>query len=265
MTGAVAGLPSGFGEEELDSDAAAEEVLARAARTTDPQEREELLAQVVLYYLPLARSLAGRYAHRGEAMDDLIQVARLGLVHAVQRYRPGASGKGFAAFAVPTVLGELRRHFRDHTWAVRPPRRLQELRPVVVAAQERLTQELGRLPNVGEVAAAAGADLSETVEALTLRSAFRPESLEAPVPGSVPLAEQLQEPDRRLSELEDQLTVGPALRELSPRSRRVLRLRYLDELSQRRIAERIGVSQMQVSRILAQALRQVRTRMLSRR
>lgn len=264
MTGAVSGTPSGFGDEELDSDAAAEDVLTRAARTADAQEREELLAQVVLYYLPLARSLAGRYAHRGEAMEDLVQVARLGLVHAAQRYRPGASDRGFASFAVPTVLGELRRHFRDHTWAVRPPRRLQELRPVVVAAQERLTQELGRLPNVEEVAAEAGADLGETVEALTLRSAFRPESLEAPVPGSVPLAEQLQAPDRRLTEVEDRLAVEPALRALPPRSRRVLRLRYLEELSQRRIADRIGVSQMQVSRILGQALRQVRAAVIAR-
>lgn len=241
-----------------------EDLIERAQRTPDPVEREELLSRAVVRHLPLAQTLASRYRDRGESLDDLVQVAGLGLVLAVQRYRP-ETGTPFVAFAVPTVLGELRRHFRDHCWTVRPPRRLQELRPRALAAQERLTQALGRVPTVNEVADELSADLADTVEALVLGTAYTPDSLEATEHGGpTPVAETLTAPDDAIDQVADRLSVQPVVGSLPRRTRRVLHLRYVEERSQRQIAAEIGVSQMQVSRILSQALQRVRSRVLTR-
>lgn len=212
-------------------------------------------ADVIAQHLSLADNLASRFRDRGEPMDDLIQVARVGLVLAAQRYDP-RSPVPFVGFAVPTVLGELRKHFRDHVWVVRPPRRLQELRPRVVQAQDALTQQLGRLPLVDEVATAVDEPVADVREALSLATAYTPHSLDgADGPG---LAETLMAADVRVEEVDNRLTLRPALHSLPARSKAVLRLHYFEGHTQQQIADRIGVSQMQVSRILRQSLSQMR-------
>lgn len=210
-------------------------------------------AAVMADHLGLADRLAARFRGRGESMEDLVQVARLGLVLAAQRYDPSTSVP-FAGYAVPTVLGELRRHFRDHLWVVRPPRRLQELRPRVMQAQDRLTQTLGRIPTVAEVAAHVEEPVPDVLEVLTLGSAYAPSQLE----GEPGVAETLVAPEYRLTEVEDRLLLRPVLSSLPDSHRAVLRLHYFEGQSQREIAGVIGVSQMQVSRILRQSLDQAR-------
>lgn len=212
----------------------------------------------VLDHLDLADSLAQRFRGRGEPLDDLVQVARLGLVLASQRYDQ-SSGVPFVGYAVPTVLGELRRHFRDHVWVVKPPRRLQELRPRVIAAHERLSHQLGRSPTATEMATDLGVPEADVIETLCLSSAYAPVSLEAGHDDRVgPPAETLVVPDVRLEEVDTRLSLRPVLSGLPDRSRTVLRLHYFEEQSQQLVAGQIGVSQMQISRILRSALSQVR-------
>lgn len=246
--------------DPAERDSTSEELLAQAFGA-DPQRRDDLYAEVVRRHLDFATGLAERYRGRGEEQADLVQVARLGLVLAVHRYQP-ASGVPFTAFATPTILGELRRHFRDHAWTVRPPRRLQELRPQVVRAQDDLTATLGRVPTVNEVAERVGCPVGDAIEALTLSTAYRPESLDATADGHLTAAETLTCPENRIDELDARLSIGPEVRQLPVRSRHVLQLRYVQDYSQRQIADAIGVSQMHVSRILNEALRRVRTRVL---
>lgn len=228
-----------------------EEILGRAL-DCDADEADRLMDEVIQAHLPLVLSLASRYRDRGESWDDLVQVAGLGLVLAVQRFRPTV-GAPFLAYAIPTILGELRRHLRDHAWAVKPPRRLQELRPVVLAAQEQLTQRLGRLPSVSEVAAEADACLADVIEALTLASAYRPDSIEALGLGPGATADVLTAPATPLSDVELRLSVAPALADLPRPAAQAVHLYYVESRSQREIADRIGVSQMQVSRLLRNA------------
>lgn len=238
-------------EESKPSPEHISELLRRRA-AAGHDEADAITAQVVREHLPLVLALASRYRGRGESWDDLVQVAGLGLFLAVQRYRVDAEVP-FLGYAVPTILGELRRHLRDHAWAVKPPRRLQELRPVVLRAQEELTQRLGRSPTINEVAAEAGAEIADTVEALTLATAYRPDSLDALILEPGDRAETLAAPTTPLSDVDTRMAVGPALASLSSPARRVLHLYYVEAHSQREIAERIGVSQMQVSRLLKSA------------
>ncbi|MCE0487646.1 sigma-70 family RNA polymerase sigma factor [Ornithinimicrobium sediminis] len=220
----------------------------------------EACAEFIAQHLSLADSLAGRFRDRGESMDDLRQVARVGLVLAAQRYDP-TSPVPFVGFAVPTVLGELRRHFRDHVWVVRPPRRLQELRPRVVEAQDVLAQRLGRLPTAAEVAEEVGEPLADVREALSLATAYSPQRLDDSRTG---LAETLVAHDVRVEEVDNRLSLRPAIATLPPRSKAVLRLHYFEGHTQQQIADRIGVSQMQVSRILRQSLAQMRPSVAAR-
>lgn len=219
-----------------------------------PAAPDEGWVALVTEHLALADHLAGRFRDRGEPVEDLRQVARLGLVLAARRYAP-SSPVPFAGFAVPSVLGELRRHFRDHLWVVRPPRRLQELRPRVVRAQESLTHDLGRTPTVHEVAAQVAEPLAEVIEALCLGTAYSPHPLDADE-GAV--AETLGAPDVRLEQVEDRLALRPVLSQLPDRCRAVLRLHYIEDQTQQEIAGVVGVSQMQVSRMLRQSLETVR-------
>jgi RNA polymerase sigma-B factor len=233
--------------------------LRTAAATTDPVRRARLLGQVVEANLRLADGLAARYAGRGIALDDLVQVARLGLVRAAQRFDPDA-GTDFAAFAVPTVRGELRRHFRDCGWMVRPPRALQELQGQVAAAADQLSQQLGSAPTVAQLARHLGVPEDRVIEAVATAGSFTPASLDLYLGGdrAGTLGESLGGWDPAYDETEARLVLTPLLRRLDPRDRLVLRLRFCEGLTQREVGERIGVSQMQVSRILSRVLATLR-------
>lgn len=225
--------------------------------STAPQPLCPLEARV-LDHLDLADSLARRFRGRGEPLEDLVQVARLGLVLAAQRYDESC-GVPFVGYAVPTVLGELRRHFRDQVWVVRPPRRLQELRPRVVAGHERLSHRLGRSPTATEMATDLGVPEADVIETLCLGSAYAPVSLEAGHDDRVGApAESLVAPDARLEDVDTRLSLRPVLSGLPERSRTVLRLHYFEEQSQQQVAGHVGVSQMQVSRLLRSTLLRVR-------
>ena len=208
--------------------------------------------------MPLVQSIARRYARRGEPLDDLVQVGTVGLLKAIDRFDPHR-GVPFGAFATPNVSGEIRRHFRDTTWAVRPPRELQELVLAVSRATERLSTELGRPPRVHELAAATGSTVEHVTEALTAGESYRPASLDMPVledGGTLTDTMGSLDGDYSLVEWRHDLRIG--LAGLRPRERRIVALRFLGGLSQREIAERVGVSQMHVSRLLRGALLQMR-------
>jgi RNA polymerase sigma-B factor len=213
-------------------------------------------ATLIERHLPLARSLALRYRYSGEPLDDLVQVASLGLVKAAARWDP-EHGAAFSTFAVPTVLGELRRHFRDRTWTVRPPRDLQELALAVERVRERLLATSGREPAVGDLAEALGRPPGLVAEALRARDARWPRSLDAPVGDDhepMTLAEQLSSDESGFARVEARLTLDKLLSALDRRAREVLHLVYHGGLTQSQVAQRIGCSQVQVSRILRGSL-----------
>lgn len=237
-----------------------EALLATFNRATSPEDRDRLLADVVAVTLPLADSLAMRYAGRGIDTEDLVQVARTALVTAVLRYRPGA-GRGFEAFAVPTVRGELKRHFRDAGWVVRPPRGLQELRAELVPAEDELRQRLGRDATLGELAGAVGRDVAEIAEARATATAFTPASLDAPSPSGGTAGDRLADPVDVADGVLMRAAVRAEVARLTPRERAILRLRFVEERTQSEIGEAIGVSQMQVSRLLAGLLDRLRERL----
>ncbi|MFI7589153.1 sigma-70 family RNA polymerase sigma factor [Spongisporangium articulatum] len=235
--------------------AEAERLLRQAAALDgDDQEREELLGRAMTLCLPLAVSMAHRYRRRGEPDEDLEQVAALAVVKAVRRYVP-QEHTSLAGFAVPTIHGELKRYFRDATWTLRPPRRLQELRIAAHVVQGELTQALGRPPSDAELARRLGVDETEVREMQVASSGYSPSPLDVEavdvrgsVPDGAPEIENLLDLDAAL----------PALDALPDRDRRVVAMRFYGGLSQQQIADRVGVSQVQVSRILAAALRTVR-------
>ncbi len=212
-------------------------------------------------FLPLARSVARRYGRAGEPMDDLVQVASLALVKAVDRF-DASQGTAFTSFAVPTITGELKRYFRDRTWMVRPPRDLQERTLRVDAALQTLTHDLDRSPTVSELAAALGTDEEAVLEALQARSARNAMSLSAPSgdDDDEPRAFEraLGRRDDGFETAESRVMLEALMRELPPRSREVLRLRFEDDLTQAEIGEAVGVSQMQVSRLIRQAVQRLR-------
>lgn len=222
-------------------------------------ERQRLLDEVVLLNIPVARSLAARYRNRGQPLEDLEQVACLALTHAVNAFRPDR-GDDLLVFAMPCILGELRRHFRDTTWTVRPPRRVQELRPRVFAAEERLAQELRRPPGPRELADDLGCDQDEVREAWQCGDCASPTSLDEVLPGtdSATVVDQIADDERGYSRSEAIAVLAPACRRLGPRDRKILRMRYYEQLRQTQIAERLGISQVQVSRLLHRILRDLR-------
>ncbi len=236
-----------------------EHTLADAA-TLPEHRRQRVLDDVVVSQLGLARSIAMRYRDRGEPIEDLVQVANMALVMAVQRYRPD-HGVSFAAFAVPTITGELRRYFRDRGWDVRPPRRIQELRGHVQSASQDLVHELGRTPTTAEVATRLGVDEREVRETLTATEGYHSLSLDAPAPdgsGTATLADVVGGPDGQLEQVNDLAAVRPLLARLGERDRHILALRFFRGCTQQEIADDIGVTQMQVSRLLTQALARLR-------
>ena len=224
-------------------------------RRGDARARAELVER----YLPLARGLALRYRNRGEPVEDLVQVASLGLVKAVHRWDPGR-GTAFATFAVPTILGELRRYFRDTTWAVRPPRRVQELALAVAKAHGDLSDEASGAPAVAEIAARVERSEAEVREALVALAAYRAESLDVQIAddAEAPAIAALGAAEAGYDRVEDAAVVDHLTRTLDGRSREAVRLHFQEDLLQREIGERMGCSQTHVSRLLRDALGRLR-------
>jgi RNA polymerase sigma-B factor len=224
-------------------------------RTGDAQLRSDLVERL----MPLARSLALRFSHSGESVDDLVQVAALGLVKAIDRFDP-ERGFAFTSFATPTILGELRRHLRDTAWALRVPRELQERALLVGRAAAELTTTLGRPPTANEVSQSTGLSVEDVVEARAAGTARHAVSIYRPLTDGEdePLADLLGAEDPAFAALDDALTSERLLASLPPREREILRLRYQEELTQWQIGERVGCSQMHVSRLIRQSLRRLR-------
>ncbi|MGW1882591.1 SigB/SigF/SigG family RNA polymerase sigma factor [Streptomyces sp. NPDC001970] len=229
------------------------EAFLRLAGLADGPEKTALRQDLVTAWLPMAERLAGRFRNRGEAMEDLRQVAALGLVKAVGRYDPGRGG-AFEAFAVPTIDGEIRRHFRDHTWTVHVPRRVQDLRVRVRIAREELAQAGGgRAPTAAEIARHAGMAEEGAAAGLAALENCNTLSLDAEAQGSedgYTLADTLGGPDRALDVVVDREAVRPRLSRLPDRERRILYLRFFRDMTQSGIAEDLGISQMHVSRLI---------------
>ena len=225
-------------------------------RTRDPVLRDEL----VTAHLGLAEYLARRFTNRGEPLDDLVQVASVGLLKAVDRFDP-ERGLEFSTYATPTIVGELKRHFRDKGWAVRVPRRIQELHLRLGKVVSTLSQDLGRSPTIAEVSERAGASEEEVLEAMEAGRAYRFASLDAPGGGeedSQTLASQLGEEDASLEGIEHRIALSPLISELPRREQTILHLRFFEGLTQSEIADRLGISQMHVSRLLARSLSKLR-------
>jgi RNA polymerase sigma-B factor len=217
-------------------------------RTHDRALRNTLIEE----HLGLARSLARRFANRNEPLDDLEQVAMLGVLKAVERFDP-EHGTPFAAFAIPTVVGELRRHFRDRGWMVRVPRRVQDLHLRIGTVVSELSQQLGRSPSPTEIAEAAGVRDEDVLEALEAGNRYRPTSLDVAATGSDGDA-RMAHSDIELLSVEDRAHLLHLLQRLPERERRVMYMRYFEDMTQAEIAEAIGVSQMHVSRLLSRSL-----------
>jgi len=242
--------PSGIGQH------LAGEASLWKARDTDPRAREELMSR----YLPLARSLASRYRGANESFDDLVQVASVGLVNAVNRYEPD-KGTPFAAFASPTILGELKRYFRDRVWMVRLPRSLQENIKTVDTASSDLGASLHRKPTNDEIADHAGLHEEEVREVLVAKQGRSPISLDQPIDEEGHSSEdRVGIEDPNFSLVEDKEEIREAVSELNSVERRVLRLRFIEDMTQSEIAERIGYSQMHVSRLLRRSLQRLEAR-----
>ncbi|NEW52407.1 RNA polymerase sigma factor SigF [Nocardia cyriacigeorgica] len=252
------------GEDSYDHIEPVLEKLA-ALPASDPR-RAAMREEVIDRCLPLAEHIARKFAGRGELFEDLLQVARVGLLHAVDRFDV-ARGTSFLSFAVPTIMGEVRRYFRDNTWSVRVPRRVKEIQLGIGPATDKLSQQLGRMPRARELAAELDVHLAEVTQALIAGNAYHSSSIDA-VAGDdaenapLPVSESLgaEEPSYRF--IEDYLAVRPFIAELPEREQQVLRLRFFESLTQHQIAERLGVSQMHVSRILSRTLDHLREQAL---
>jgi RNA polymerase sigma-B factor len=232
-------------------------ILTELASSHSICERRRLQQDAVLLNLDQADGIAARYVGRGIDRDDLIQVARVGLVKAVRGYRAGR-GACFTAYATPTIAGEIKRYFRDHGWMVRPPRRLQELHGELSSVEPDLQQRLHRAPSAGDLADALGIEPRELSDALVARSGYTALSLDAPAPGNLSLGDGLPDDGNPYEAVERAEWLRPALAGLTDRERRVIRLRFFDGLTQAQIGRHLGVSQMQVSRLLAGILGRLR-------
>ncbi|MGW8889396.1 SigB/SigF/SigG family RNA polymerase sigma factor [Streptomyces sp. NPDC055749] len=230
-------------------------------------ERQDCRSRTIDVWLPMAYRLATRFRNRGEPMDDLRQVAAMGLVKAVDRFDP-TRGNAFETYAIPTVTGELKRHFRDHTWDVHVPRRVQELRNQVRLSQRDLSQRPGvHVPTPADVAADTGLseeDVKLGMQAMGSYSAYSLDAEPAGADGGTSLADRLGSRDRGLETVLERESVKPGLRELSERERTILYLRYFRDMSQASIGQRLGISQMHVSRLLRQTCERLRTDALPR-
>ncbi|MEW1545203.1 RNA polymerase sigma factor SigF [Streptomyces tsukubensis] len=226
-------------------------------------ERAELRNRLVRMHLPLVEHLARRFRNRGEPLDDLTQVATIGLIKSVDRFDP-ERGVEFSTYATPTVVGEIKRHFRDKGWAVRVPRRLQELRLALTTATAELSQLHGRSPTVHELAERLGISEEEVLEGLESANAYSTLSLDVPDTDdeSPAVADTLGAEDEALEGVEYRESLKPLLEDLPPREKRILLLRFFGNMTQSQIAQEVGISQMHVSRLLARTLAQLRDKLL---
>jgi RNA polymerase sigma-B factor len=229
----------------------------------DHPDRAKLRDKLVTGYLPVVQHIARRFAGRGEPVDDLEQAGTVGLLNAVDRFEPDR-GIDFLSYAVPTITGEVRRHFRDRTWSMRVPRRLKDVQSSINGAVGPLSQQLGRAPRPSEIAAHLGIATEEVVEGLDAQQAYRSSSLDELVSGAdTTLTETLGTADAELEKVEYRQTLAPLLDELPERERTILVLRFFGNMTQTQIADRVGISQMHVSRLLAQTVGNLRRRMLT--
>jgi RNA polymerase sigma-B factor len=252
----MSGTPPATTDRQPDGLLAEAQLWRRFSVQRDSRCREELVRR----YLPFARNMALRYRHASEPFDDLLQVASLGLVNAIDRFDP-ERGTSFVGFASPTILGELKRHFRDRVWTVRVPRGVHDLMAEVEKVSTRLSVELQRAPSVAEIAERLGVDPLDVLEVLEADHNRRPLSLDRPAgdeDDEAPAGEWVGSEDTGFELVDDRLAIEGALPSLDQREREVLRLRFTEDLSQSQIAARIGYSQMHVSRILRGALDRVR-------
>ncbi|WP_435974097.1 SigB/SigF/SigG family RNA polymerase sigma factor [Streptomyces sp. Qhu_M48] len=226
-------------------------------------EKAELRNRLVRMHLPLVEHLARRFRNRGEPLDDLTQVATIGLIKSVDRFDP-ERGVEFSTYATPTVVGEIKRHFRDKGWAVRVPRRLQELRLSLTTATAELSQQHGRSPTVHELAERLGISEEEVLEGLESANAYSTLSLDVPDTDdeSPAVADTLGAEDEALEGVEYRESLKPLLEDLPPREKRILLLRFFGNMTQSQIAQEVGISQMHVSRLLARTLAQLREKLL---
>ncbi|WP_236239526.1 RNA polymerase sigma factor SigF [Streptomyces sp. CC228A] len=237
------------------------EAFRRLAALPPGPERDAVRQDIVRAWLPMADRLAGRFRNRGEALEDLKQVAALGLVKAVDRYDP-ERGAAFESFAVPTITGEIKRHFRDHMWTLHVPRRVQDLRGRVRLAYRELSHSVGgRTPTVAEIAKKAGMTEEEAVAGLEALDSFTALSLDAELPGTedgYTLVDALGGPDPALDVVVDREAVKPRLQSLPEREQRILYMRFFRDMTQSSIAEDLGISQMHVSRLISRCCTRLR-------
>ena len=245
--------------QSQDRSAHTRELFTLALATDSETERRQLLDSVIVLHLDLAHAEAGRYRNRGVPLDDLRQVAALALTKATRGYDV-TTGHDFLSYAVPTIRGELRKHFRDHGWMIRPPRRIQELQARINVAEAELSNELGRSPQPQEIADRLGEGVENVIEALASDGCFVPASLDHPAgDGTTTLGELLPFDNSEQGASEARLMLRPVLGGLAERDRLILNMRFYEGLTQREIAQRIGVTQMQVSRLLTRILGQLRS------
>ena len=240
------------------------ELFRRYKETGDPDAREQL----VMSHMNLVRFLANKFKNRGEPLDDLMQVGYLGLLKAIDRFDP-ERGLEFTTFATPTILGEIKRHFRDKGWSVRVPRRLQELSAKVNQATDKLTNELQRSPKVEEIAEYLDVTVDEVLEAMESSSAYTSVPIEAPGASdsddAPSILDRYADDDNELDFTDDRLVIEEAIRDFSPREREVIELRFVKGMTQIEIAKKLGISQVQVSRLLRRTLKKIQDKIRSRR
>jgi RNA polymerase sigma-B factor len=226
-------------------------------RSGDQAAREQVLVEL----MPLVRALASRYSGRGEPLEDLVQVGAVGLIKAVDRFDVDR-GVEFSSYAVPTIVGEIRRHFRDRAWGMHVPRRLKELSVRLSRVLDELTNQLGRSPTIAELAVAADVQEEEVIDALDSAQAYSTRSLQAPFDdgGEESLVDRLGVEERGYEEVEDGALISAGLELLDERERRIVELRFFEEMTQSQIAAELGISQMHVSRLLRRALESMRGR-----
>lgn len=248
-------------DDDQDRATLTETLFRCLADCDNPAEADYLRDQVVRINMGVAESLARRYFGHGENADDLTQVAYLGLTKAVDGFDSGR-GHNFLSYAVPTITGELKRHFRDHCWAVRPPRRVQDLQRDISAARQEFAQQHHREASVAEVAESLNVDEAEVSEALAAQGCFTPSSLDAALTSDsdTTLADMMTADDNDLDQAETHVLLATAISELPEADRQILALRFFDDWTQEQIARRMGTSQMQISRRLLRLMTQLRAR-----